>query len=178
MALSSPQAEGGGSHTAKGVCEAAARVWGAAEPAHQGGPAWFRVSVPLGLYPTAPHPTPLGTHYPIVSAGSPPQPLFPPTLLPSQGTPAFLFAPWIPLSRDLHPTDVQRLPSLSLREVTGGGDGEGAGACERARRLWGEKGRGLDPLASLPPPQPIRSLVSCPRMGAAEAALVGGALAA
>ena len=85
VALSSPQAEGGGSHTAKGVCEAAARVWGAAEPAHQGGPARLWVSVPLGLYPAAPHPTPLGTPYPIVSAGSPPQPLFPPTLLPFQG---------------------------------------------------------------------------------------------
>ena len=83
VALSSSQVEGGRSHTAKGVCEAAARVWGAAEPAHQGGPAQLRVSVPLGLYTAAPHPTPLGTSYPIVSAGSAPQPLFPPTLLPS-----------------------------------------------------------------------------------------------
>lgn len=36
-----------------------------------------------GPLPTAPHPTPLGTHYPIVSAGSPLNPYFlPPYFLP------------------------------------------------------------------------------------------------
>lgn len=93
-----------------------------------------------GPLPYCSPPYPPEDPYPTVSTGSPPQPLFPPTLLPSQGTSAFLFPPWIPLSRDLHPADVQGLPSLSLREVTGGGDGGGAGACERAGRLGERRG--------------------------------------
>ena len=95
VALSSPQAEGGGSHTAKGVCEAAARVWGAAEPAHQGGPARLWVSVPLGLLPYGSPPHPTGDPLPYCLRR-----LTPSTSISSQptsfpGTPAFLFSPWI-----------------------------------------------------------------------------------
>ena len=42
---------------------------------------------------------------------------------------------------------------------------------------WGRGGVGTRFLTRLPHP-PIRALVYCPGMGAAEAALVGGALAA
>lgn len=150
VALSSSQVEGGRSHTAKGVCEAAARVWGAAEPAHQGGPARLRVSVPLGLYTAAPHPTPLGTPLPYcLRRLSPSTPISShPTSFPRDSCfPILSLDPTsLPLSRDLHPTDVQRLPSLSLREVTGRGEGRDVGA----GRQQGEEGVGLDPSQGYP----------------------------
>lgn len=49
----------------------------------------------------------------------------------------------------------------------------------RKDRKAGERGGvGTRPLARLPHPLPIRALVCCPGMGAAEAALAGGASAA
>lgn len=70
------QAEDRGTHAAQGDAEAAAWVWGAGEPAHQSGPAWLWVSVPLGtstlLLPT---PLPLGDPYPFVPPRLPHCPL-------------------------------------------------------------------------------------------------------
>lgn len=50
------------------------------------------------LYPTAPHPTycPLGTPTLLSPNAYSIAPLFPPTLVPLQGTPTLLFLPWIP----------------------------------------------------------------------------------